>query len=267
MLTRAPLAMIDAGPNAQANDTVVFNGTEVEAQTPGGNNSQDLYITQGEFDPLTGVLQLARSDGSILQIDGFMTPGNIGAGPRGPTGPQGLPGVGGRNGKDGANGLPGCTGPKGDQGAIGGQGPTGPTGLRGPTGPQGIIGPTGATGPAGMDGSTPVYSSNATAGSEKLLGSRVMQWGRFTDVTAGSVKTLLLPSALTESPAAHAVGFIMQFINPASNVANKVRVDNIEGGTVTLSVMTSMLALLPDGNGGTTTAPTTGWDFYWYLVQ
>lgn len=266
-LTKTPLSMLDAGNNAQPNDKIVYNGDEVEAQNPGSSNAVDLYITEGKFDDLTGVLELKRSDGSVLQIPNFMTPGNIGTGPRGPTGPQGEPGLSGRNGKDGAQGIPGCTGPKGDPGPMGPAGISGGIGARGPTGPMGPTGPQGLQGPPGTDGERPVYTASAAASSEKLLNGRVMQWGRFTDAEAGSVKILLLPSALPYGVNTNSVSFHMQWINPLSNVANKVRVDNIEGGQVTLSVMTSMLETVPDGNGGITTVPATGWDFYWYLVQ
>lgn len=269
-LTKAPLSMLDTGPNAQPNDRLVFNGDSVEAQAPEGASQVDLYVANARYNADTGVLELIRSDASVLQVPGFTTAMSIGIGPRGATGPQGLPGPSGRNGKDGSNGIPGCTGPKGDPGPMGpagGGSSSSGSGQRGATGPTGPTGPKGATGPAGIDGERPTYVSSPSASSEKINSGRVMQWGRFTDATAGQIKSVLLPSALTRVEAVASISFIMQWVNPASNVANKVKVDSINGGNVSLSVVTSMLATMPDGSGGTTTVPTTGWDFYWFLVQ
>lgn len=265
MLTKVPLVMVKAGENAQPNDQVVFNGSALEAQNP-GQGTTDLYIIDARYDPVTGRLELIRSDNNVLAISGFMTSGNIGVGPRGATGPQGLPGPGGQNGRDGNDGLPGCTGPKGDMGPQGPVGPTGPAGA-GTMGPPGPTGPQGPTGPAGAAGAVPVYVTSAVSSSERINGGRVMQWGRFTDASAGLIKNVLLPVALTEDVSVKSCAFIMQWVNPAGNVANKVRVQNISGGQVQLAVNESMLATQPDGLGGTTTVPATGWDFYWYLVQ
>lgn len=265
-LTRVSLSMISPGANAQAKDQVVFNGQELEPQNPKSSPS-DIYITSGKFDSTIGVLTLERTDGSLLQIEGFMTVSNIGIGPRGAPGPKGDTGAGGRNGVDGAQGIPGCTGPKGDRGPQGIPGESGALGLRGPTGPTGPRGETGPQGLPGVNGESPQYTPTPTASSEKFLNGRVMQWGRFTDAAPALVKTVLLPVALTAGTEVKAASFVMQWINPLSNVANKVRVDNINGGQVQLSVMTSMMTQIPDGQGGTTHAEPSGWDFYWFLVQ
>lgn len=265
MLTRAPLAMVDAGPNAQVKDQVVFNGSSLESQNP-GNTASDVFVMSGKFDQELGILTLARSDGSLLQIDGFMTPSNIGVGPRGVAGPQGVPGESGRNGKDGAPGIPGCTGPKGDTGAMGPPGESGVIGARGPAGPQGIQGPPGPQGAPGTPGERPIYSTSVSASSEKILNNRIMQWGRFTDATPGLVKTLLFPVALEGDINLKAVSIILQWVDPSSNVANKVRIGPITNGNAQLTALSSMMEQVPDGQGGVTNAPATGWDFFWFLV-
>jgi hypothetical protein len=266
MLTTVPLTMVSAGSNAQPNDQVVFNGDKLEPQNP-SNSTTDLHVIDARYDPITGILELIRSDNNIMSISGFMTPGNIGVGPRGATGPQGIPGISGRNGRDGNDGLPGCTGPKGDIGPMGPVGPTGPSGIPGSIGLRGDTGPVGPTGPAGQAGAVPIYITSATSSSERISGGRVTQWGRFTDATPGLMKSVLLPVALTEDVSVKSCSFIMNWINPSNNVANKVRVESIAGGQVTLAVNESLLATVPDGLGGTTTVSPTGWDFYWFLVQ
>ena len=78
-LTRVPLNMLDPGANAQANDDVVYNGSEIEAQTIEDQDT-NIYVASGEFDPEIGILTLTRSDDTVIQIDGFMTSNNIGIG-------------------------------------------------------------------------------------------------------------------------------------------------------------------------------------------
>lgn len=263
-LTRVPLSMLDAGDNARPNDELMYNGSEVEAQTPGSTDEADNFVTRGEFDPEIGVLNLYRADESIVQVSGFMTVHNIGRGPRGATGPRGSAGPAGRNGKDGRPGGPGCTGPKGDLGPMGPPGPAGPTGPRGIIGPTGPKGDKGDTGPAGLDGERPVLTTTAAGSSESVLSGRVMQWGRFTDNTAGEMKQVMFPEALEDETKPHS--FIMQWVNPAGNVAHKVRVQKIEKGFATLAVNISLLDVEPDGQGGTQPVSMTGWDFYWFLV-
>lgn len=263
-LTRVPLSMLDPGDNARPNDDIVYNGQEIESQTPNQTGDTDNVVVRGAFDPETGILNLYRADDSILQIAGFMTIQNIGVGPRGATGPRGAAGPSGRNGKDGRPGIPGCTGPKGDLGPMGPPGPPGPTGSRGlpgPTGPQGVTGPSGA---AGIDGERPQLVAGAAGTSESVASGRVMQWGRFTDNTAGQIKQVLFPEAFTATTKPKAL--ILQWVNPASNVADKVRVSSIEAGYATLSVQTSMLAQEPNGSGGTRPVAMTGWDFYWFAI-
>jgi hypothetical protein len=87
--------MLDAGDNARANDDVVFNGNDIEAQTPGSADETDNFVVRGEFDPEIGVLNLYRVDDSIVQVSGFMTAHNIGIGQKGATGPRGAAGVAG----------------------------------------------------------------------------------------------------------------------------------------------------------------------------
>ena len=264
-LTKVPLSMLDPGDNAQANDEVVFNGDEVEAQNPGSADDTDLFITRGAFDPETGILNLYRVDDAIVQVAGFMTPHNIGVGPRGVTGPSGGKGDSGRNGKDGRPGLPGCTGPKGDLGPSGREGPSGPTGPRGVDGPVGGTGPAGATGPSGVDGERPSLTSGSVASAESILTTgRIMQWGRHTDADAEEFQEVIFPEAFASAVKPKAL--IMQWVNPSSNIANKVRVAELQQGKAVLAVNTSLLAQEPDGGGGTQPVPMTGWDFFWFVV-
>lgn len=263
-LTRVPLSMLDAGDNARANDDVVFNGEEVEAQPSGTSSELDKYLVQAQFDPETGTLDLVMSDDNIIKVAGFMTVNNIGVGPRGATGPRGAAGPSGRNGKDGRPGIPGCTGPKGDIGPMGPDGPAGPTG---PRGLQGAVGPTGPTGPIGLpgaDGETPSYITTEAGSSESIMSGRIMQWGRFTDNNPGEMKQIMFPEALVDESKPHSL--ILQWVNPTSNVAHKVRVQKIEKGYAVLAVNISMLDVEPDGQGGTQPVPMTGWDFYWFLI-
>lgn len=264
-LTKVPLNMLDPGANAQTNDDVIYNGSEIDLQPVETRETRDVYVEYGEFDPEIGILLLTRTDGTVIQIPGFMTSNNIGRGEPGLQGPKGAQGVAGRNGKDGRPGIPGCTGPKGDQGPAGPPGPAGPTGPRGLTGATGPTGPIGPTGPAGTDGATPELRTAPGASSEKVAASgRVMQWGRFTDAAAGAVKYVDFPSPLTDLTKPHS--FIIQWINPLSNVANKVRVASIETNRATLIVEESMLDTESDGAGGTRPVAKTGWDFYWMLM-
>tara|TARA_B100000700_G_scaffold101966_1_gene115002 strand:+ start:54109 stop:54885 length:777 start_codon:yes stop_codon:yes gene_type:complete len=256
--------MLDPGDQARPNDDVVFNGREVEAQTPGSAGEDDNFVTRGEFDPEVGVLNLYRADNSIVQVSGFMTVHNIGVGPRGATGPRGAAGPSGRNGRDGRPGVPGCAGPKGDIGPMGPPGPKGPTGPRGIPGPTGPTGPAGEQGNSGFDGETPELTSTEDGSSESVSNGRIMQWGRFTDNQPAEIKQVMFPEALTalDKPKS----FVMQWVNPAGNVAYKVRVEKIEQGYAVLAVNKNMIALEPDGAGGTQLVPLTGWDFYWFLL-
>jgi len=263
-LTRVPLSMLDAGDNARPNDDVVFNGNDVEAQTPGSASELDNFVVRGEFDPEVGVLNLYRIDDSIVQISGFMTAHNIGIGQKGATGPRGAAGPAGRNGRDGRPGGPGCTGPKGDLGPMGPPGPAGPTGPRGLVGPAGIIGLQGEIGPAGMDGERPLQSTVGPSSVESVGTGRIMQWGRHTDNTAAEMKQILFPEAVDALN--RPISLLVQWVNPSSNIANKVRVQKIEDGYALLAVNPSMLDLEPDGFGGTQYVPMTGWDFYWFLI-
>lgn len=266
-LTRTPLDMLDAGDNAVANDKLIFNGSEVEAQSV-GNTTDELFVHDGSYDAGTGVLSLFLADGNgntvnVINIAGFMTPANIGIGKTGATGPKGPAGQNGRNGIDGKPGEQGCQGPKGDrgpQGVTGPAGPTGPIGPQGPTGPEGGLGPTG---PAGANGETPVLITGTNSSYESLSAGRIMSWGRFTDTTPGQFKRVIFPEAFTDnSPKA----IILQWVNPTSNVANKVYISDFTDGYCEFGVSQSLLATEPDGSGGTQPVAMTGWDFYWIAL-
>jgi len=263
-LTRVPLGMLDPGNNASPNDDVVYNGSEIEVQTPGDSSDEDNYVTRGDFDPEIGVLNLYRADSTIVQVPGFMTVHNIGVGPRGATGPRGAPGNSGRNGRDGRSGVPGCAGPKGDVGPQGPAGPRGPAGQRGERGATGPQGPAGGEGASGYDGESPVLVSTDAASSESVSSGRSLQWGRFTDPTPGLTKEIIFPEALNDVSNPHSI--VLFWVNPASNVANKVRVTSIETGKANLSVVTNLLDVEPDGSGGTQNVTASGWDFYWILL-
>jgi hypothetical protein len=263
-LTKTPLDMLDPGPDASTNDELVFNGSTVEAQPPSSGSSADKFVNNASFDPETGILSLNMDDNSVINVNGFMTVGNIGVGPSGATGPSGIGGQKGKNGKDGRQGLPGCTGPKGDPGPLGAAGPIGPTGPRGLSGATGPQGPSGGSGANGVDGERPVYTPGTDGSSETITTGRIVQWGRFTDAISGQIKTLIYPESFTS--ATRPKSMLMQWVNPASNVANKVRIDNMELGSATLSVIPSLLEEEPDGNGGTQPVVMSGWDFYWFLI-
>ena len=263
-LTRVPLSMLDAGDNARPNDDVVFNGDDVEAQTPGASTQLDNFVVRGEFDPEVGVLNLYRLDDSIVQVSGFMTAHNIGIGQKGATGPRGAAGPAGRNGRDGRPGGPGCTGPKGDLGPLGSPGLAGPTGPRGLAGVSTVVGPEGPQGLPGVDGERPIHSTVGPSSAESVSTGRIMQWGRYTDNAEAEMKQILFPEAIDalNKP----VSLMLQWVNPSSNIANKVRVQKIENGYAMLAVNTVMLDLEPNGSGGTRPVPMTGWDFYWFLI-
>lgn len=259
-LTLVPLGLIDP-KNGQVNDEVRYNGDILELQNP-NEQVTALDIADGSYDIETGILRLTRSDSSVLLIRGFPTNANIGRGPTGPTGPQGKPGSNGRNGKDGTKGDPGCAGVKGDPGPAGATGPAGPTGAGAP-GPTGPTGPTGATGPAGADGKMPVFGMGETNGFEQFNKETLKLWGRFTSSAEAGFQRVIFPEAFTtDGPRA----MFLQFIDPSSNVAGAVRVDKINRGNAELSVVESMMPKVADGNGGTKSAPKTGWDFYYFVI-
>ncbi|AGS82121.1 tail fiber protein [Pseudomonas phage PaBG] len=142
-LTRVPLKMI--GASGQPGDDVRFDGRDV-AVVPSTEDTNDYGLTSGTYDSIAGRLTLVLRNGARLELDGFITTGDIGVGPAGPTGPAGRDGRDGLNGVDGEKGATGCQGPAGPPGR---QGPRGEQGIPGPTGPTGATGPTG---PAGEDG-------------------------------------------------------------------------------------------------------------------
>lgn len=265
-LTKAPLSMVDAGENARANDEVKFNGEELESQSPNDSDTQEKYLQQGNFDSDSGTLTLRLNDTSTIVVSGFLTPQSIGIGPKGSTGPKGTNGVPGRNGKDGRDGGPGCPGPKGDIGPKGPPGPVGPTGPAGPAGSPGNQGLQGSPGPAGVngrDGEAPIYNPGSLVSSEKVSTGRVMQWGRFLDKSEGQVKKIIFPEALNTT---NAKSLIIQWVDPLSNVANKVKVESINRGNAVLAVQSALLDTEPDGQGNSQPVSMTGWDFYWFLL-
>lgn len=139
-LTKVPLQLI--GASGRPNSDVRFNGKDVVV-TPQQEDENDYGVGGGTFDATSGTLRLTLRNGAILELQGFMTQGDIGVGPAGPQGASG------RDGRDGLNGI------DGDQGSTGCQGPAGPPGRQGARGEQGLpgsTGPKGATGPTGPDG-------------------------------------------------------------------------------------------------------------------
>lgn len=266
-LTRTPLAMLDAGSNAQANDQLVFNGADVEAQSVYAQDG-DHFVNGGNYDQETGILSLTLSDNNAnvvgtINIGGFTTAQNIGVGPRGATGPRGAQGQNGRNGKDGVAGAQGCIGPKGDGGPAGPTGPVGPTGPQGEAGPTGLQGLQGLQGPAGVNGETPILTEGTVSTREKLNSGRIMQWGRFTDNTPGEYKRILFPESFVNNTPKT---IILQWVNPDSNVAYKCRITDFTLGYCEIGVNTSLLDTEPDGAGGTQPVAMSGWDFYWFAV-
>lgn len=147
-LTKISLNMLSA--SGRPGSDVRFDGKNVFV-TPQEENTNDYGITGGNYDPTTGQMTLILRNGSMLELTGFMTVGDIGIGPPGPTGPSGRDGRDGLNGVDGEKGSTGCQGPAGPPGR---QGPRGDQGIPGPTGPKGE---EGATGPKGDDGLVVIF--------------------------------------------------------------------------------------------------------------
>lgn len=147
-LTRIPLRMLSA--SGKAGSDVRFDGKSVIV-APETENTNDYGITGGNYDAATGRMSIMLRNGSMLELSGFMTVGDIGVGPPGPTGPSGRDGRDGLNGVDGEKGATGCQGPAGPPGR---QGPRGEQGIPGPTGPDGATGPTG---PKGEDGLVAIF--------------------------------------------------------------------------------------------------------------
>ena len=260
-LTKIPLQLIEPG-NGVANDQLLFNGEELELQSP-DDQGQDTQLVSGDYDIETGTLSLVKADRSTVLIRGLLTKSSIGVGATGPTGPQGKAGVNGRNGRDGRRGDTGCQGPKGDPGPAGNTGPEGKNGgfgMTGPTGPQGNPGPTG---PPGNDGLSPAFGLTDVGGFEKFAAKNLKCWGRFTSTDDVQFQRVVFPEAFSVDKSR---AFIMQFLDPASPVARAVKVDRLNRGNAELSVDVTLLPQVSDGAGGTTAGAATGWDFYWYVV-
>lgn len=250
MLTRPPLSMLDVGL-AEADDVIVYDGQKLVPENP-DSAMGDTYVSNGVYDADTGTLTLTKTDLSVIQISGFMTPANIGIGPTGPRGPAGDAGKAGRNGRDGLPGPQGCQGPKGDYGPIG---PTGPTGPSGPIGPQGIPGPTGPTGPAGtagLDGASPLFFRSSTGSYETIQNGRTMQWGRYTSPLATTTRQVVFNLEFE----VECTAFYMEWVDPIAsvNLINNVRKITLNVGYVDLLA------------SGVAAQDATGWDFYWLAI-
>lgn len=261
MVTRVPVGMLSPDDYGRTGDHLVVDADNI-VQEPESADA-NTTLSRGTFDPLTGTLTLQMSDSSIIQVSGFLTDLSIGEGPKGATGPSGKSGVNGRNGEDGRPGVPGCIGPKGNPGPRGATGPRGAPGPHGGGGTTGPAGPEGPTGPAGIDGKTPVFLANATAASETYEGSSIKQWGRFTVDNSEIFQRVLFPKAFNnDKPRA----VILQFVKADSAVKNAVSVTNLNRANFELTVNSNLLPKQPDGAGGMTAVPATGWDFYWFVV-
>lgn len=249
-LTRVPLSMVDAGQNANPDEVVAFNGQTLTMESLDQALS-DVYVSGGTFDAEIGVLTLSRTDGSLLQVSGFMTSSNIGVGPTGPRGPAGDPGKAGRNGRDGLPGAQGCQGAKGDYGPIGPTGPTGPIGPIGPTGVQGPTGPVGPIGQPGLDGASPLFYRATTGSYETIQNGRTMQWGRFTSATPTTIRQVLFNLEFT----VECTAFFIEWVDPNnSNVAGHTRITSLNKGYVEIQTV------------GIAGANATGWDFFWLAI-
>lgn len=105
----------------------------------------------GTFDSTSGVLTLNIPNYGTIEVAGFMTLADIGAGSSGRDGASGAQGLPGINARDGRVGADGCVGPAGEVGE------TGKTGARGKDGEVGPIGLEGPQGEAGKDGAPKIY--------------------------------------------------------------------------------------------------------------
>lgn len=100
-LTRVPLKMI--GPQGSPAMTSV-------STVPRAEDTNDHWLTSGTYDSIAGCLTLVLRNGARLELDGFITTGDIGVGHSGTTGPAGRDGRDGLNGVDGEKVASGCQG-------------------------------------------------------------------------------------------------------------------------------------------------------------
>ena len=150
--TRISLKMINVG-GADPLERVIYDGQKLNLMHY--INLVNVYAVSGVFDIFSGTLTILLSNGSEVDVTGFMNVTSLGAGIPGPPGPNGRNGLNGRDGKDGPYGSIGNIGPVGSTGLTGAQGPQGPQGLIGNTGgvgPQGLPGPQGPIGLQGLQG-------------------------------------------------------------------------------------------------------------------
>lgn len=148
-LTRPPLALLKVAPS----DTTEYLMLNAESKlTLTTIDPASLTVISGSYDSEVGVLTLYSSDGSLVEVDGFLTKHNIKKGKRGPKGFDGISGKDGLDGLDGKPGPKGCPGPKGHRGQKGKDGPKGDIGDRGPKGRVGLPGEVGLPGNPGKQG-------------------------------------------------------------------------------------------------------------------
>ena len=115
----------------------------------------DGLIQEIAFDKQEGTLHIAKANGKILSVSGFLTQKDFGVGPTGPRGDKGRDADDGTDGRQGKKGETGCAGPAGAMGAggaDGNDGADGDPGGEGDTGCEGTEGPQGPQGPAGLPG-------------------------------------------------------------------------------------------------------------------
>lgn len=258
-LTRTPLSMVEA-QNAKTDQKVIFDGKRLTTRDLNSLTGNTI-VSAAKYDTETGIFVIEQTDEAgitnVITVSGFMTSGNIGRGPTGPTGPRGEAGEKGKDGKDGRAGSQGCAGPKGDTGAIGPTGPMGPTGPGGVAGPTGPTGPRGETGPAGRD--APEGNYTVTDGQAiDILGKRVLITGHVNSSEPSLAKRVLFKKTLDNSTNLSA---FLQFVEPNSPIAGKVKISDVTRGYLELSVDPNLLQKDATGNP----VPATGWNFY-YLI-
>lgn len=175
MLTKVKLSLIQGVGDL---DALVAN-TGAHLDVGDYSSKPEVSLTALNYDRDLGILILTLSDGSTVNVEGFVNDGNMRLGRIGDYGSTGKPGDTGITGVDGskglkgpqgfrgltgARGLTGLRGRKGDTGPQGFRGDTGLRGVTGNTGPLGITGGTGATGRKGSDSTIPIVISETDPG-------------------------------------------------------------------------------------------------------
>lgn len=157
------------------NDNNDLGQVDTLAQRPlfnavGANLSSSLY--KGYFDREQGTLNLIKTNGQVLEIQGFHTQLALGIGLEGKKGKMGKPAKPGRPGSDGEEGCAGCAGPMGLEGERGLAGKAGLDGRQGPEGPEGCAGLEGERGPPGPQGGPGVQGPRGPKGPSCVRGPR-----------------------------------------------------------------------------------------------